>query len=1207
MRRLSFLFLAFALALFAQHLLAEAENFTTYILRDSLILSTLAALIFAFNLPVWPPQPESDSLAPGPLSLTSNILIGTGLICALLGGLGGLFIGGGALSSLLLILWILGIALFGVGAWRIQRTQTYSPPAYRWGVDAAGKYVRLALGDEPEAALAPDSPLFASPLWLLFVIGIAAFLRLWQLTSLPPDCIATECSRALALIEGSGTAAPALDLFQWITNALYAMTQQGLLSLRLTSALIGIATVHAFYLAARQITRSGGALLATVLLAANAWHIWASRSADPWIVLPLLFSLIIWAGLSVTARPRRLLPLIALLIALPVLIATLRTGALWQPSTDQPAVTGFMAVLIHLLGRGAGNGMALFADQPLLDGLTAALVVVGLGALVRYWRRLDTGVVLATFILLLIAASRVDFTSVSTSALLLLLPLLLLAAALALDGMVGLLQQTWAILIRPARLAATVLVLLLILGVYNALGLLGQMGALTSGGDNAADVAMGRFLAEQVRTPLVDTTIFVSANVLASSSTRLLAGSAIETAQVRTLDSALDYIAAGAANGNLLYLIPLGDQELLTLLQQIHSPSISERKVDEQSGEPLFTTLQVPAATVDAGQGLLELVFAGNDFGDASQAIALDTAGPLQFDWPLQSNLTTPFSVQWQGTLLVPTAGVYGFAVDMDATDGAVFSLRLDNRIVLDTSLSQATRQETLAKGFYRIDLSFRSAIAPTARPPAPLTVRWQRPGGEMEIIPRTVLHKPALPNSGLLGTYFAGTQWQGPALDRRKDLLVGLTTDLPMPYSVIWQGKLAASRAGEYRIAALGAGLHQVSIDNVMLIDNSFPAPEGVDPNYTESVIYLTQGWHSIEVRHVPDAKQPGLKLLWQPPGSNPVALSGAYLTPELADLALGDLPLPPAPPLLDSRLGNDAFALTQSTDLWQPQARILPANLRSLPFENLWQAGNGCGSGADQLHQPHGIALDGVRELIYVADTANRRVQVYSLAGVANAPLQSDLFQEPFDLVVTTDGALLVLDATAQLILRRAPGEESFQPLPVETSFYHPRGFTVDPMGTISVADTGGGRVVMLAPTGQVLAEFGGPDTPLSKGQAVDVLAVSGGLWAVTAEDGRLWRLDNGGSLTVLPRVDTLNGPHLAGLPDGSFFLSDPARRTVLYYAPTGEPRGQFAISNAFVAPTGIAVAQIDEFVYLTVADSLACTLSSWRMPLAELMSGS
>jgi hypothetical protein len=156
-----------------------------------------------------------------------------------------------------------------------------------------------------------------------------------------------------------------------------------------------------------------------------------------------------------------------------------------------------------------------------------------------------------------------------------------------------------------------------------------------------------------------------------------------------------------------------------------------------------------------------------------------------------------------------------------------------------------------------------------------------------------------------------------------------------------------------------------------------------------------------------------------------------------------------------------------------------------------------------------------------------------------------------------------------------------------------------TVDAGGNIAVADTGGARVALLTQGGDLLFEFGGPGSALGNGQAVDVLAVPGGLWAVTAEDGRLWQLATGGSLTALPRVDTLNGPHLAGRPDGSFFLSDPAQQTVRYHAATGEPLGQFAISNLFVTPTGVAAAQIDDFLYLAVADSSACTLSLWRLP--------
>src|SRR5690606_31106431 len=112
-------------------------------------------------------------------------------------------------------------------------------------------------------------------------------------------------------------------------------------------------------------------------------------------------------------------------------------------------------------------------------------------------------------------------------------------------------------------------------------------------------------------------------------------------------------------------------------------------------------------------------------------------------------------------------------------------------------------------------------------------------------------------------------------------------------------------------------------------------------------------------------------------------------------------------------------------------------------------------------------------------------------------------------------------VLDAIAQQIFRLVPegiaGAEAgiTSVLNLDTSFYRPRGFAVDPAGNLLVADTGGARVVMLGALQggesepnhyQVLAQYGGLETALGKGQPVDTLAPDNALWAITAEDGRL-----------------------------------------------------------------------------------------------------
>jgi hypothetical protein len=202
--------------------------------------------------------------------------------------------------------------------------------------------------------------------------------------------------------------------------------------------------------------------------------------------------------------------------------------------------------------------------------------------------------------------------------------------------------------------------------------------------------------------------------------------------------------------------------------------------------------------------------------------------------------------------------------------------------------------------------------------------------------------------------------------------------------------------------------------------------------------------------------------------------------------------------------------------------------------------------------------------------------------------------------DVAVDPQGTLLVLDAMAQNIFRidRVTGESAL--LALDTSFYRPRGLAVDRIGNIAVADTGGARVVLLDATGSLLAQFGGPETGLGQGQPVDVLALGEQLWAIAADHGRLWRLDVMGSVAVSERTNTVTGPQLAGLPDDSgFFLSDPVRRTVLYFAPSGQLLGQLGYADTLINPVGVATTfSEDGSVNLVVGDSAACTIALWRI---------
>ena len=332
-----------------------------------------------------------------------------------------------------------------------------------------------------------------------------------------------------------------------------------------------------------------------------------------------------------------------------------------------------------------------------------------------------------------------------------------------------------------------------------------------------------------------------------------------------------------------------------------------------------------------------------------------------------------------------------------------VVTLTLDDLLVLDSTLGLNQQRTPLAQGVYRLKLDYRSGTAPSD-----LRVRWQPPGfAALEPIPAAAMHLPVAPNQGLLGEYFANEGWEGTPTLRQKDLVVGLPADLPAPYSVLWHGKLAAPRSGEYRLGVNADGFTQIAVDGQLVATVDASADATTTPAYAEGLVYLPSGWHEIAVRHAPANPGARLRLLWQPAGGAPTELGGANLLPVVTAIGPADIPLPSPPPLLDDRLGTDRFALSVANEAWQPQTRVPPANLPPLPLALQWQVGNGCGAGSQQLNAPHGLAfaLDGSR--IYVADTNNRRVQSLSVDGLWSASWSSETLQEPVDIAVAPDGA--------------------------------------------------------------------------------------------------------------------------------------------------------------------------------------------------------
>ncbi|MFN2201081.1 MAG: PA14 domain-containing protein [Caldilineaceae bacterium] len=1289
MRRLTVLLLAFSLAFLAHSLFVADDSLTGVLSARGLLLYAVAAGAFA-----W---------AAGPMPLLR--VMGTARGWPLAARIGAaVAVASAAIGALLLIdlpylaLWAFSVGLLTLAVWWPGDRERYKMPPYRWTTDASGRWVRMTLGGDQTTveadtvpATVPGRDLLLVPLAL--VLGAAAFLRLWHLGSLPPDCVAAECEAALRLVGADPSYGSVTDL---LALFLYRFTADGLYSLRLSGALIGIATLPVFYWAVRPLDRAGGAAYATMLLALAPWHIWASRSSAVMIAAPLLLALCIGAGLrALTSVDRRwwwaagtamgvlivgvaparnpafawatatlalavwaqatvpitastrIHNLAAWLAAATVIVlpaaAVARAGNV--PPGGLDSITATIGNLVTSVLHG-GAGYDYFLVNPLLAVLPATLAILGFGQLVRSAYRPHVAYLIAGTLLYAWFVLRHAGPGMLPGLALTLLPFFFLAAAVSLDTMVLDVWLTWRMLAPARSVLGWALVVVLLAGIWPLQLYWRSLEEMGSVAHRSADDAIGNHILACLAVNTYETcvlgqenaqtsqeytpVIYAPATALDAPSTRLRleAASGAGDAQKRlhALDVARDVPPDPLPDGPALYLVSIEEGSTISLLQQFY-PEAEMTALPEGDGPAQFVVVAVDRQELLDRQGIEGYYFAGRDFGATQDAAMSLRDGPLAFDWQADPPMPGDFSVLWEGSLHVPAAGAYRFSVELPASkegDGVAFTLQLDDRLILDTSLGLLAKEEELAHGFYRLAMRYRTPNMDGA--PEDWAVRWQLPGEDSAIIPRDALYSPALPDVGLIGTYYAGEDFEGPVLTRRKEFVIGAETDLPMPYSVEWRGKLAAPRAGEYLFAVSSTGSAQMSIDDHEIVMYSShntdgdqvpsngglsgqlvsgkESPTGGDkPPYIQASIYLPEGWHEFTLRYVPNDGAQYLRILWQPPGSIPTLLPTYYLRPELGQLLAIDATLPAPPPLLDPGLGGDDFALSFVSEDFSPEVVVPPTDLPLFALEEVWYAGGVCGSAVGQFNAPRGVVLDASAGHAIVADTANHRIAILDWdSGAEVGEYTSEEFEEPVDLALGVDGELLVLDAVAHPLFRIDTATGEIAPAAVDTEFYRPRGLHVDDVGDVLVADTGGARAVLLDGQGAVLAQFGGHDTALGAGQPVDVLTQDGVMWAVTAEDGRLWRLYDQSALTALPRQNTVDGPHLASLPGRGFFVSDPVGRTIRFHAASGEPILQFAYSQAFVTPVGIAVAESDGMVYLAVTDSAVCTVSLWRGPVSN-----
>jgi DNA-binding beta-propeller fold protein YncE len=231
--------------------------------------------------------------------------------------------------------------------------------------------------------------------------------------------------------------------------------------------------------------------------------------------------------------------------------------------------------------------------------------------------------------------------------------------------------------------------------------------------------------------------------------------------------------------------------------------------------------------------------------------------------------------------------------------------------------------------------------------------------------------------------------------------------------------------------------------------------------------------------------------------------------------------------------------------------------------------------------LRSPEGIAIDPLSGNVYVADTDNNRIQVFSSNGTFIS------------------------------------GWGRYDPRALNGSFDHPKGVAVDQEGNVYVADTAHHRIQVFSSNGTFISgwgKYGGANGTLRSPEGIAIDPLSGNVYVADTDNNRIQVFSSNG--TFMSKW----GTHSPRALNGSF--SSPSDVTVdqegnVYVADAGNNRIQVFSSNGtfmskwgtygrarehLMSPEGIAIDPLSGNVY--VADAANSRISViFRPPISNV----
>ncbi len=905
MRKLLSITLAFGLAYLAQRCLVKGGH-----PNDALVLYALGAVLFIHGTPQ--PRGESEQTVEESLPKRSLFLMGGALLCGMIAFL---LFRRDISSPPGLVLWLISVPFFLAAMWPLGAFSFTSHRKAPYGQPTSRFFKTSPIGNRGSEKKRRNRWLEFGLLAVIVLLSL--FLRTYRLDTIPNGCQSDECNNGLDALrwlsgapytpyaetnEGQAT------LFTYGLALFFRLFGVSVPTMRLLSALCGVGTVIAFYFLARYLFGIRVGSVGTALLAFSRWHITFSRIVYEAILVPLCEILTFYfllRGLREGRRRHYALAGIALGLGLNTYTAfrlvtfTVAVFCLYWLITHRRSlrhylggllifVTGsaltivplavyiiqhwgiFLGRIRHISIRGdieaAGGLMPLWGNlrkyllmfnyrgdpaslnnlpgAPLLDSVVAPLFILGLAYALYHWRRPVYFMFLAWFVTVLQAGVlSVVHEAPSARRTIGLIPIIYLLVCSAINGVWTVFQRAFRgrgekYLVTALGTVATVVFYV----NYNAYFNIQAKQPSVWMAHSAREAAVGEHIASLGERYGV----YLAPAFNGHSAIRLIA----REPEYTPLNVSQHLPLREDADGDVVYILDPVSRRLKSVFRQYYPNGLWEEHRDP-FGQLLFLTYTVTAAEVAGVRGLNGRYYPNESWQEPASFERRDAL--LPFDWR-DGDLSSPFSVEWRGSLFVSRYGRYLFGLQADG----VATLTLDGQTVVESRRGYAEGYRTLVGGFHALVVRYSAKDHASQ-----MRLLWSGPGLERVVVPSEVLYALPAPTNGLTGYYFQNPNWWGPPALIQMDNFILPNDPLPVPFSIEWRGRIEISRSGHYIFGTHSDDGSYVYIDGQLVVDNG--GSHGA--RYRQGEVDLERGSHDIVVRYFQAEGSREMELWWIPP----------------------------------------------------------------------------------------------------------------------------------------------------------------------------------------------------------------------------------------------------------------------------------------------------------------------------------------------------